>query len=412
VSAPRFGAVADDVTGAVDLAGELAASGTRSTVVLIGPPDAAAPAPDADAVVIALKSRTAPVDTAVRESVAAAQALLHWGVTTLYQKYCSTFDSTDDGNIGPVAEALADLRDGVSVGTPATPHSARTLYQGTLFVGDRLLSESSLATHPLTPMTDANLVRVLTRQSTRPVALIGHEIVRAGSGAVSAELSRLRGEGARHVLVDALSDDDLDTIAAAVASTPSLVGGGAGLATALARAAGGSAPGALPPVGTGRALILSGSASERTRAQVAAYRGPVVRLDPRHPEGLEQEVERALGDAPVLVSATSSPDEVRSVQRELGAAASAQVIESAFARLARRAVDEWGVTRLIVAGGETSGAVVDALGVRMLHLGERAAPGVTWAVATREAGAPVALLLKSGNFGGPDLFTAAWESAP
>jgi uncharacterized protein YgbK (DUF1537 family) len=413
VSSPWFGAVADDVTGAVDLAGEMAAAGSPA-VVVFGVPDASIDLPAVDAVVVALKSRTAPADRAVTQSIASARWLLDRGVSTLYQKYCSTFDSTDEGNIGPVAEALLGLRPAgsASLGTPATPHSGRTQYQGKLFVGDRLLSESSLATHPLTPMTDPDLVRVLGRQSTAPVGLVHHETVRRGAAAISAETARLVTEGARHVLVDAIDDDDLDAIAAAVDPATALLGGGAGLATAIARAHGGGSPARQPSVARGGALIVSGSGSERTREQVAAYPGPVVTLDPLNLGDVHGWVREAMQQGTVLVTATASPDEVRRVQAQLGVAASAELIEHTLAELVRTAVDEWGVTRVIVAGGETSGAVVEALGVRMLHLGERAAPGVTWSVATREGRPAVALLLKSGNFGGEDLFTTAWESAP
>jgi uncharacterized protein YgbK (DUF1537 family) len=413
VSSPWFGAVADDVTGAVDLAGEMAAAGSRA-VVVFGVPDASTELPDVDAVVVALKSRTAPASRAVSESLASARWLLDHGVRTLYQKYCSTFDSTDEGNIGPVAEALLGLRPAgsASVGTPATPHSRRTQYQGTLFVGDRLLSESSLATHPLTPMTDPDLVRVLGRQSTAPVGLVHHEVVRSGTAAITAETQRLVTGGARHVLVDAIDETDLDAIAAAIDPATALLGGGAGLATAIARVHGGGSPGEPPTVAPGGALIVSGSGSERTREQVAAYPGPVVTIDPLDLDGVHARVREAMKRGTVLVSATASPDEVRRVQAELGVVASAQLIESTLAELVRTAVDEWGVTGVIVAGGETSGAVVEALGVRMLHLGERVAPGVTWSVATTPGRPPIALLLKSGNFGGEDLFTTAWESAP
>ena len=421
MTSPWFGAVADDITGAVDLAGEMAATGT-SVAVVIGVPDAAATPPPVDAVIVALKSRTAPAAEAVEESLAAAGWLLDGGASTLYQKYCSTFDSTDAGNIGPVADALADLRDGFSVGTPATPAAGRTQYQGTLFVGDRLLSESSLAHHPLTPMTDPDLVRVLSRQTPRRVGLVHHAVVRQGTPAISAEIARLHGEGVGHVLVDAITDDDLDSLAGALdrssllagALDPSsLIGGGAGVASALARAHATSARHTLPDVAPGARLILSGSGSERTRAQVAAYPGPVVTVDPLDldPLDLEERVRAAMGERPVLVSATASPDEVLRVQGILGAAASARIIELALANLAVTAVDEWGVTELIIAGGETSGAVVAALGVGMLHLGERVAPGVSWAVATGERD-NLALLLKSGNFGADDLFTTAWRAAP
>ncbi|RLK25267.1 uncharacterized protein YgbK (DUF1537 family) [Micromonospora sp. M71_S20] len=434
MTGPWLGAVADDLTGACDLADAVSEAG-GSAVVAVGRPTA--PPPASHCVVVALKSRTAPRDQAVAESLAAARWLLDAGCTTLYQKYCSTFDSTDAGNIGPVADALVDLiGDAVAVGTPATPRVGRTVYQGHLFVGRQLLSESPLRDHPLTPMRDPDLVRVLSRQAEGGVTLVDLATVTAGPAAVAAAIGAARRDGARHVIVDALADGDLDTLATALLATPDglLVGGAAGLAAALARVSGagarsstaGAGPGgavtarAVPTVPEGRRLILSGSCSARTREQVDAFPGPRVTLSPVDLDtGLPETVD-AVADAvarayrdttgPVLVTSSADPEQVARYESRLGPGRAAALLEAATAEIARRAVDTLGVRRLLVAGGETSGAVVRALDVGTLRVGPAAGPGLPWMVP--EGGPALALLLKSGNFGDPDLFTTAWRHCP
>lgn len=410
-----LGVIADDLTGACDVAAGVTAAG-MSAEVRVGVPEWGE-TPTASCVIVALKSRTAPVAAAVAESAASAEVLRGWGAARLYQKYCSTFDSTDAGNIGPVADALLDLAgDGtLSVGTPVTPAAGRTMHRGHLFVGDRLLSESSLARHPLTPMTDADLVRVLSRQTPRRVALVSTEVVRAGADAVRAELGRLRRAGVRHVLVDGVLEGDLDAVAAAVGlETGIILTGAAGLATAIARR---SPVHSVPEVGAppdGRRLVLSGSGSERTRAQVAAFHGPVHRID----------VAQAMSDAdaviaaarivvaagePALITATAEPDAVAAAQRAWGRPAVAARIEDILGRVAVDAVERLGVRRLLIAGGETSGAVVQALGVRTMRVRRVVDPGVPWMSATDAAGRALDLCLKSGNFGEVDLFDRAWK---
>ncbi|MEU4771623.1 3-oxo-tetronate kinase [Micromonospora sp. NPDC023644] len=437
MTGPWLGVVADDLTGACDLADAVSEAG-GSAVVVVGHPTA--PPPACDCVVVALKSRTAPGDQAVAESLAAARWLLDAGCTTLYQKYCSTFDSTDEGNIGPVADALADLvggADTIAVGTPATPRVGRTVYQGHLFVGRRLLSESPLRDHPLTPMRDPDLVRVLSRQAEGRVALVDWGTVAAGPAAVTAAVESARRDGARHVIVDALADGDLDTLATALLATPGserLVGGAAGLAAALARVsntaagspAAGAGPGgvvaarAVPVVPEGRRLILSGSCSARTREQVDGFSGPRVTLSPvdldtgfpATVDAVAAAVARAYRDTagPVLVTSSADPEQVARYESRLGPGRAAALLEAATAHIARRAVDTLGVRRLLVAGGETSGAVVRALGLGTLRVGPAAGPGLPWMVP--EGGPALALLLKSGNFGDPDLFDTAWRCCP
>lgn len=429
---PWLGVVADDVTGACDLADGVREAGA-GVVVVLGVPGPGTALPPCDCAVVGLRTRTAPRDVAVAESLAAARWLRRHGAGVLYQKYCSTFDSTDEGMIGPVADALRGLLapaggPAVSVGTPATPRSGRTQYQGHLFVGRRLLSDSPLRDHPLTPMRDPDLVAVLGRQTPGAVALVPWPTVATGPDAVAAALDAAGGAG--HVLVDALTDADLDTLAVAVdpaAGGPArLLGGAAGFAAALARRwaadrpAGPAAPPLppLPPVPAGPALVVSGSCSERTREQVAAFGGSRLNLDPlavaADPDGAVDAVvagvARLLGDSPVLVSSSAPPAAVRAAQERLGAGRAARVLEEAAGRVAARAVRELGVRRLLVAGGETSGAVAEALGLGALHVGPAAAPGVPWMVPAD--GPRIALLLKSGNFGAPDLFRTAWEACP
>jgi len=419
----RWGIIADDVTGACDVAAELRELGLEVAVVL-GVPDADAIPRDVDAVVVGLGTRTAPREQAVAESLATASALREAGAGRWYQKYCSTFDSTDEGMIGPVADALVDAGGyRASAGTPATPHSDRTVYRGHLFVGDRLLSESPLAHHPLTPMTDPDLVRVLGRQTSRTVSLVDHRALGGGADAVAARLAAADG----HVLADALDDADLDVLAAAIdrADVAVLPGGGAGLITALARRVRPAHCGAaadVPEAGPG--LVLAGSASARTREQLAAAGGPTVEVDAVRAAGDRARVvaetlagirsDLAAGRVPI-VSAGHDAQAIARAQARLGVATAADAVEGALAEVASAAVAELGARRLLVAGGETSGAVTRALGLRALRLTQRVDPGVAWATgrAVAIAGEPVlGVLLKSGNFGGVDLFTRAWEAAP
>lgn len=419
----RLGVIADDLTGACDVAAAMNALGVP-TEIRLGVPRSADPPPDADCVIVALRSRTAPASEAVADSVRSARMLQGWGARMLYQKYCSTFDSTDAGNIGPVADALvAELGDGaISVGTPATPAVDRTMHRGHLFVGDRLLSESSLATHPLTPMRDPDLVRVLSRQTPNRVGLVPIEQVRRGAQAVSEAVSRLRADGARHLLVDAVLDEDLQVIADALADAEGvLVGGAAGLIAAIARGDAPGRPATLHAVPAGGMLIVSGSGSERTREQVAQHTGPVFRLDVG---ALAEDAESAVVDAleflaalpqPTapggvpLVTATADPAEVARVQERWGRERTAALVEESLARIALAAVGGHGIRRILVAGGETSGAVAAALGVRTLRVRRTVAPGVAWTTATDGAGRMLDLCLKSGNFGGADFFRTAWE---
>lgn len=415
-----IGAVADDFTGATDLAGMLAASGLR-TMLVLGPPDSGTAPPAAEAVVVALKTRTVPAAEAVAESLAAWRWLARSGARQAYFKYCSTFDSTDRGNIGPVAEALwHETGEGPALFVPSLPANGRTVYRGHLFVFDQLLSDSGMRNHPLTPMTDANLLRVLSRQTALGVGLIGYDTVARGAAAIRAAAEALAAEGKPFIVVDTLTDADLDAIGEACRDFR-LVTGGSGLALGLApqhRPAGAAlAAPALPVVG-GPVVCLSGSCSEATNAQVRRFAEahPVLRLDPvALAEGRQTAAEAVdwararLGSGPCLVAATAPPAEVKAAQAALGAERAAMVVEEALAAVAS-SLRQAGVRRFVVAGGESSGAVATALGVARLQVGAQIAPGVPWC--TTVGADPLALALKSGNFGGESFFEQAIATAP
>ncbi|PYY88687.1 hypothetical protein DNK59_08260 [Pseudomonas sp. TKO26] len=414
---PLLGCIADDFTGATDLANMLVRGGMR-TVQSIGIPSAEVAAGlDADAVVIALKSRTTPVGEAVAESLAALQWLREQGCEQIFFKYCSTFDSTAAGNIGQVSEALLKaLGSDFTLACPAFPENGRTIFRGHLFVQDQLLNESGMQHHPLTPMTDANLLRVLQAQTTLPVGLLRYDSVAQGVDAVRAKIAELRQKGVAMAIADALSDADLYTLGAACADLP-LLTGGSGLALGLPenfRRAGKLRDldaASLPPVAGGE-VVLAGSASAATNAQVDAWleaERPALRVDPLALAAGEPVVAQALAfvqaqQDSVLIYATSTPEQVKAVQRQLGVERAGALVESALGEIARGLRDQ-GVRRFVVAGGETSGAVVKALGVRLLQIGAQIDPGVPATVSS--GGEPLALALKSGNFGGRDFFSKA-----
>ena len=415
-----LGCIADDFTGATDLANTLTRRGMH-TVQTIGLPRGDAPA--ADAIVVALKSRTIPAADAVAQSIAACRWLKANGARQIFFKYCSTFDSTDAGNIGPVADALLDeLGAGFTIACPAFPENKRTIYLGHLFVGNELLSDSSMRNHPLTPMRDANLVRVLGRQTPHKVGLVSYAEVKRGSLAIADRFAALQAEGVRHAIVDAVADVDLENIGAACMSLP-LVTGGSGVALGLPanfirtgrlKQRDGARP--LAKAG-GLAAVLAGSCSAATLAQVAVMRAraPAFALDPMvlHAdrgvavaEALAWAASR-LEKGPILIHSTAEPEAVSRAQAALGREAAGALVEESIAAIARDLVAR-GVRRLVVAGGETSGAVVSALGVTALEIGPQIAPGVP---ATLSYGEPrLALALKSGNFGGPEFFTEALEA--
>jgi uncharacterized protein YgbK (DUF1537 family) len=451
----KLGVIADDVTGGTDLASVLRQVGL-AVVQTIGIP--AAPVQAADAVVISLKTRTAPAGAAADAAAAAASFLQRHGAAQLYFKYCSTFDSTEAGNIGPVIERLLDhLGAPFTIACPAYPGLGRSVYLGHLFVGDRLLSESSMRNHPLTPMTDPDLVRVAARQVRSPVGLVALSVVEQGAAATRRRFDELAGDGYRLAIADAVLDRHLETLGAACADLP-LVTGAAGLGRALALQSAaaraseshqlprsaharrgrrwGSGPSAMKKGGAPRAVkkrtsesaapdpcgslhagspaaVLSGSCSAATQAQVRrlAETLPSRCIDPMAltrdervlPDLIDWACETVRGGG-ILVYSTAAAETVRDVQRQLGAAAAAALVESAFRSLAA-ALARSGVRTFVVAGGETAGAVLEALGIRALGFGAEIEPGVPWTSTLDPPG--FRLALKSGNFGGVDFFAKA-----
>jgi 3-dehydrotetronate 4-kinase len=411
-----LGCIADDFTGATDLANNLVRGGMR-VVQTIGVPDQPLQA-DADAVVVALKSRTIPAAEAVAQSLRALHWLKAQGAQQIYFKYCSTFDSTPQGNIGPVTEALMDeLGTDFTIATPAFPDNQRTVFKGHLFVGDLLLSESGMRDHPLTPMTDANLVRVLQAQCRRKVGLIDHRVVAFGAEAITRRVAELRAQGVAIAVVDAVSNDDLLRLGPALKDLL-LVTAGSGVAIGLPANFGirASVSASELPRATGLRAVISGSCSQATNRQVRAFieaGHPAFGLDPLRLAAGEDVVAQALAWArpllakgPVLVYSTAQPQDVKAVQGQLGVDAAGAVVERALAEIARGFV-RLGVGQLVVAGGETSGACVQALGVAQLQIGPQIDPGVPWCHA-RVGGAGLHLALKSGNFGSDDFFTQAF----
>jgi len=415
-----LGAIADDFTGATDLANTLVGQG-MPTVQAIGVPGDDFDPGEAACVVVALKSRTNPAAEAVSDSLAALEWLKDRGAKQFFFKYCSTFDSTDEGNIGPVADALLERLDaGFTIACPAFPVNGRTIYKGYLYVGDELLSESGMKDHPLTPMTDANLVRVLSRQTANGVGLVDMTDVGSGANAIRARFDALRADGTRYAIVDAINDADLMEIGEASADL-ALITGGSGVALGLPenfRRAGllpETADAPLPAI-DGAAAVLAGSCSRATRGQIAQVRDrwPSYILDPLAFVGdAEGGAARALAwmdeqskDGPVLIYSSADPDVVAQAQEKLGRDAAGALVEAAMGTIATGLVER-GVRRLVVAGGETSGAVVQALGVTGLRIGPEIDPGVPWTETI--GGTPMALALKSGNFGAPDFFMKSLE---
>ncbi len=422
MSGPILGCIADDFTGATDLASNLVESGMR-VVQYLGTPQLFDAFSNADAIVIALKTRSLEREEAVEQSLEALRALKSFGATRFYFKYCSTFDSTDKGNIGPIAEAfMKELSAPQAIICPAFPENARTVYSGHLFVGFDPLNESGMEHHPLNPMTDSNLVRGLSKQTQMHVGKIPYDVVEKGAESIQDALRAAQECGLQMVIVDALKNQHLKSIAMACADM-TLITGSSGLAIGLpdayrVRGILSESP-TLPgmPLMSGRIAIIAGSCSHATQEQVAFMqsRCPLRMLDVRRcvsePEAV---IDELMGWAsavdsklPILIASTSRMTEVAAVQTELGAHAVARSVESVLAAIAQRLVSECGVRRLIVAGGETSGAVVSLLGVRALRIGPRIAAGVPWTESLD--GPSLMLALKSGNFGQADFFQRAIE---
>ena len=411
-----LGCIADDFTGASDLAGLLARSGVQVSLRL-GIPETP-PQNTAPIEVIALKCRTSPVDDAIQDCMAAFDWLKQAGAERFYWKYCSTFDSTAQGNIGPVAEALmAALKATQTIYCPAFPENGRSIFMGNLFVGEDLLHESPMKDHPLTPMRDSNLMRLLEPQVTKPVGLASRLTIAQGVEALQERLHHLETEGIAHVIVDAVADQDLNIIAQACRDMP-LITGGSALAMPLPdlyKADGvlaEDAPQMVIPEIDDAAIVLSGSCSAMTRQQVAAFKPdhPSYQLSPQSlmTDGVDDAItwlkSQDMTTTP-MIYATAEPEDVQMAQDQFGTAQAGAMVENAMAQLAETAFD-LGYRRFVVAGGETSGAVAQALGITSVTIGPEITPGVPWVYAEKH-GQPFQLALKSGNFGQDNFFTDA-----
>ncbi len=413
-----LGCIADDFTGATDLANNLVRAGMR-VVQTIGVPNAPLSA-EVDAVVVALKSRTIAPQDAIGQSLQALQWLQGQGAQQIYFKYCSTFDSTAQGNIGPVTEALMHaLQTDFTIATPAFPDNGRTVFKGYLFVGDVLLNESGMQHHPLTPMVDANLVRVMQAQCKSKVGLLSHKTIAQGTASIGQEITNLKQQGVRIAIVDAVSNDDLMRLGPALKGMP-LVTAGSGVAIGLPQNFGLSPTpqASVLPKASGLQAVVSGSCSQATNRQVANFKAsgrPTFLIDPLHLKGSwEDLVQEALAWAqghlatgPVLVYSTATPESVQAVQSQLGVEAAGHQVEQALAAIARGLLQQ-GVHQLVLAGGETSGACVQALSIEQLQIGPQIDPGVPWCHAHTPMGG-VHITLKSGNFGTDDFFTKAFN---
>ena len=413
-----LGCIADDFTGATDLANNLVRAGMR-VVQTIGVPNAPLSA-EVDAVVVALKSRTIAPQDAIGQSLQALQWLQGQGAQQIYFKYCSTFDSTAQGNIGPVTEALMHaLQTDFTIATPAFPDNGRTVFKGYLFVGDVLLNESGMQHHPLTPMVDANLVRVMQAQCKSKVGLLSHKTIAQGTASIGQEITNLKQQGVRIAIVDAVSNDDLMRLGPALKGMP-LVTAGSGVAIGLPQNFGLSPTpqASVLPKASGLQAVVSGSCSQATNRQVAHFKAsdrPTFLIDPLHLQGSwEDLVQEALAWAqghlstgPVLMYSTATPESVQAVQSQLGVEAAGHQLEQALAAIAHGLLQQ-GVHQLVLAGGETSGACVQALSIEQLQIGPQIDPGVPWCHAHTPMGG-VHITLKSGNFGTDDFFTKAFN---
>jgi uncharacterized protein YgbK (DUF1537 family) len=413
-----LGCIADDFTGATDLGGFLVKQGFR-TIQLNGIPDRNVAIPEVDALVVALKSRTIAPDAAITQSLEALEFLQQLHCEQFYFKYCSTFDSTEKGNIGPVMDALLEaLGAEFTIACPALPVNGRSVYQGHLFVNGVILNESGMQHHPLTPMTDPNLVRFLGKQVKRKVGLVPFEVVDQGADAIQTFFHELQATGHRYAVVDAVSESQLNAIGQAVKDLK-LITGGSGLSINLAAnfelpSLSEKTAARLPKI-PGNGVILSGSCSVRTQEQVAQAEKlfPSFYLDPfqlqKEPGWVEEAIQWALTQipkSPVLIYTTGPPEKVQEIQKALGEDQAGEIIESALTMVAQ-ALAKTGVRKFVIAGGETSGAIVKALGMSKMQIGPEIAPGVPWCVGLGEP--PVLLALKSGNFGSVDFFQEALE---
>ena len=418
-----LGCIADDFTGATDLANMLVKGGLK-TIQLLGTPSKNDVVPSVDAVIIALKTRTIPVEDAIEQSLQAMNWLKNAGAKRFFFKYCSTFDSTDEGNIGPVIDALmAGLETQFTIACPAFPETERTIFKGHLFVGDKLLSDSPMKDHPLTPMTDSNLVSTLSRQTSQKVGLVEYTDISGGLSEIRKAFEQLQKEHVAIAVTDVLNDEHLYFLGEAVKDFK-LITGGSGIALGLPPQLKShknhkeeTTVHKLPEV-LGKELILSGSCSEMTLAQVNEFSKKycTLKLNPvelaESNSALDNAVDwviQAKGKEPILVYASAPPDAVKEVQQRLGRGLASSTVENALAKIACAAVQN-GFRRIVVAGGETAGAVVSNLGIKGIMIGEQIDPGVPTTVSIGNPS--IGLVLKSGNFGSADFFEKALKVMP
>jgi uncharacterized protein YgbK (DUF1537 family) len=413
---PLLGCIADDFTGGTDLANNLARSGFR-VIQTVGVPKSLSSFKEVDAVVVALKTRTTPARFAVAESRNALAWLRSIECQQFYFKYCSTFDSTPQGNIGPVIELLLhELNEPFTIASPAFPDNGRTVYHGHLFVYDQLLNESGMQHHPLTPMTDANIVRVLAAQTELSVGLVRAQTIRQGEAAIVRAFELLEEQGIQVAVTDATSNEDLLLLAEA-AKRMKLVTGGSGLALGIGRNFDlGNRPGSTFAPPYGRRAILAGSCSRMTLKQIDRAKNcfPSLRVDPGKLHfNFEETFEAVLhwandkSSTPILVYTSAAAEELNSSQKQIGIERAGVLCERFLASIAAKFADD-GFAQFIIAGGETSGAVVKELAIDLLQIGPEIAPGVPWTVATGP-NRNIALALKSGNFGSEEFFIDAWQ---
>jgi uncharacterized protein YgbK (DUF1537 family) len=406
-----LGCIGDDFTGSSDLAKTLSKQGMK-TVQYTGVPYEPA-AEDVEAGVVALKSRSIDPDEAVRQSLLALAWLKEQGCEQIFFKYCSTFDSTSQGNIGPVIDALAQALEAHKVIVcPAFPGTGRSIYQGHLFVKDVLLNESGMQNHPLTPMTDPDIRRWLAKQTRNKVGHVAADSVLSGAQKIKDALQTQHDSGKRLIVVDALTDADLLEIGIAAEDLP-LITGGSGVALGLPANFSKKGKIAVKQASwhgeSGKCVVLSGSCSNATRAQVALHSetNPFFEIDASQVINGQLDastvVQWALNTQGIpLIFSSADPDAVTKIQERFGREQSAAALEDFFAELARQFVQS-GVTKILTAGVETSGAVVEGLKLSTLEIGPQIDPGVP----ALRAGESLVIALKSGNFGAPDYFVKA-----
>ncbi|PHM35743.1 3-oxo-tetronate kinase [Xenorhabdus innexi] len=417
----KLGVIADDFTGATDIASLMVQNGWQVALLLSIPDDSTFIPHDVDAIIISLKSRSCPVDESIEQSLKACRWLRQKAnCSRLFFKYCSTFDSTIKGNIGPVTDVLMDeLQIDLCLICPALPINGRTVVYGYLFVNGQLLNESDMQYHPINPMKDSNLLRLMEQQSRGTAGLVDINCVRQGELSIRDRLCQLRCKGIRYAVVDTLLMDDLLLVAQA-AHDMTLITGGSGLGGAIARyCSGGNSEKTsikkLPLPRNRRMVILSGSCSVMTYRQVLEYKkiASTMELDIdkciNNPDYIHLLVDWIIqqpmkGLAPMLYT-TRPPGVLKLTHNQYESFQVSKIIEQLFAQIANE-LRQKDFNTFIITGGETSGKVVQSLGINQVGIGAIIAHGVPWVY---DLQSDCWLALKSGNFGEVDFFHYAQE---